>query len=70
MLGPAILEPRISRGLAVGDLFNDGQMDVVVENLDGRPSTLRNRGIRAHHWVRLELTEQAATDWQSAPGSK
>jgi len=53
--GRAILEPRISRGLAVGDLFNDGQMDVVIENLDGRPNILRNPGVRTHHWVSLEL---------------
>ena len=29
--GPALKEKRVSRGLAVGDLFNDGNMDVVVE---------------------------------------
>jgi hypothetical protein len=38
--GPAILEPRVSRGLAVADLFNDGQINVVIENLDGRPTIL------------------------------
>ena len=54
--GPAIIEPRVSRGLAVGDLFNDGNMDVVVEDLDGRPMILRNHGISARHWVSFELT--------------
>ena len=33
--GPALRAKRVSRGLAVGDLFNDGNMDVVVEDLDG-----------------------------------
>jgi len=58
--GPAILEPRVSRGLAVGDLFNDGQMDVVIENLDGRPIILRNHGVRSNHWVSLELAGAAS----------
>ncbi len=35
--GPALQEKRVSRGLAVADLFNDGNMDVVVGDLDGRP---------------------------------
>ena len=53
--GPALLEPRASRGLAVGDLFNDGNMDVVVEDLDGAPMVLRNHGIPGRHWVSFEL---------------
>jgi hypothetical protein len=53
--GPGVSEPRVSRGLAVGDLFNDGNMDVVVENLDGRPTILRNPGIPGRHWVSFEL---------------
>jgi hypothetical protein len=53
--GPALLEPRASRGLAVGDLFNDGNMDVVVNDIDGAPMVLRNRGIAGRHWVSFEL---------------
>jgi len=53
--GPAILEPRVSRGLAVGDLFNDGNMDVVVEDLVGTPMILRNHGVAERHWVSFEL---------------
>ncbi|PYU75648.1 MAG: CRTAC1 family protein [Acidobacteria bacterium] len=53
--GSAILEPRVSRGLAVGDLFNDGNMDVVVEDLEGSPMILRNHGITGRHWVSFEL---------------
>jgi hypothetical protein len=53
--GPALLEPRVSRGLAVGDLLNDGNMDVVVEDLVGSPMILRNHGIAGHHWVSFEL---------------
>jgi hypothetical protein len=53
--GPAVMERRVSRGLAVGDLFNDGNMDVVVEDLDGSPMVLRNHGIPGRHWVSFEL---------------
>jgi len=53
--GPALMETRVSRGLAVGDLFNDGNMDVVINDLDGPPMILRNRGIAGRHWVSFEL---------------
>jgi len=53
--GPALLQPQVSRGLAVGDLFNDGQMDVVINNMDGTPTILRNHGIPGNHWVSFEL---------------
>src|SRR5215469_8442912 len=54
--GAALSEPRVSRGLAVGDLFNDGNMDVVVEDLVGSPMILRNHGIEGRHWVSFELS--------------
>jgi hypothetical protein len=53
--GPALLEKRVSRGLAVGDLFNDGNMDVVVGDIDGAPMILRNHGVPGTHWVSFEL---------------
>ena len=42
--GPALTEPAVSRGSAAGDLDNDGDLDVVVNNLDGAPTVLRNDG--------------------------
>jgi hypothetical protein len=53
--GPAIMEPRVSRGLAVGDLFNNGQMDLVIEDLDGSPVLLKNNGVIGNNWVSFEL---------------
>jgi hypothetical protein len=53
--GKAMQQHTVSRGLAVGDLFNDGNMDVVVEDLDGSPMLLRNRGVPGRHWVSFEL---------------
>ncbi|MGA2811179.1 MAG: CRTAC1 family protein [Candidatus Acidiferrum sp.] len=53
--GPALLEKRVSRGLAVGDLFNDGNVDVVIGDIDGAPMILRNHGVPGNHWVSFEL---------------
>ncbi len=53
--GPALQEERVLRGLAVGDLFNDGNMDVVIEDLDGAPEILRNHGEAGAHWISFEL---------------
>ena len=53
--GPALSEPRASRGAAFGDLDNDGYIDVVVNDLDGPPMILRNEGGGSNHWVTFEL---------------
>jgi enediyne biosynthesis protein E4 len=53
--GPALMEKRVSRGLAVGDLFNDGNVDVVIGDIDGAPMILRNHGVPGNHWVSFEL---------------
>ena len=53
--GTALPQKRVSRGLAVGDLFNDGNVDVVVSDLDGAPMLLRNRGVSGRHWISFEL---------------
>ena len=45
--GDAITTPNLGRGCAFGDLDNDGRIDVVVNNLDGPPSILRNDGDNA-----------------------
>lgn len=44
-----------ARGAAFGDLFNDGRVDVVVNNLDGTPTLLRNVSSDQHRWVEIDL---------------
>jgi enediyne biosynthesis protein E4 len=53
--GEALQIPRVSRGVAAGDLFNDGNVDVVVEDLTGKPMVLKNSGVAGRHWVSFEL---------------
>jgi len=53
--GSAIQVPQVSRGMAVGDLFNDGTLEAVVENLKGQPMILRPEGGSSNHWISFEL---------------
>ncbi|HET8638191.1 MAG TPA: CRTAC1 family protein [Acidobacteriaceae bacterium] len=44
-----------ARGAAFGDLFNDGRIDVVINNLDGPPTLLRDVDPGHNHWVEFRL---------------
>jgi hypothetical protein len=61
IVGHPMQIPQVSRGAAFGDLFNDGHVDIVVENLDGKPMILRSEGVRNesnanhNHWIGFEL---------------
>ena len=55
LVGPALQLPRVSRGVAVADLFNDGRLEIVIENLKGGPTILQPQGGPANHWIDLEL---------------
>jgi hypothetical protein len=54
-VGEALNVPQVSRGLAAGDLFNRGALDLVVENLTGGPQILSAKPDSSHHWVSVEL---------------
>jgi len=55
LVGPAIQTPQVSRGMAVGDLFNDGRLDIVIENLKGGPMILQPQGGPTNHWISFAL---------------
>ena len=53
--GTGLAAVGVGRGAAFGDLFNDGKVDVVINNLDGAPMLLRNVSADHHHWVEFSL---------------
>ncbi len=55
LTGSAVLVPQVSRGLATGDLFHRGVLDLVIENLDGSPMILEPKPIPSNHWVSFAL---------------
>lgn len=54
-LGDAASMTMAGRGVAVGDLDNDGLVDVVIASNDGRAYVFHNQSKTSHHWVTLQL---------------
>jgi enediyne biosynthesis protein E4 len=67
--GPGITTASSSRGLAVGDLWNDGKLSVVVSNMNAAPSLLVNQVRTPNHWVafRLKGAYPAKSNASSSP---
>jgi hypothetical protein len=53
--GPALTTPHAGRGVAIGDLDNDGRIDAVVNNLDGPPEVLHNELATVGHWLIVKV---------------
>lgn len=53
--GPGLLITEVSRGAAYGDYDNDGDLDILVANLDAAPNLLRNDSQRSGNWLSLQL---------------
>jgi hypothetical protein len=51
--GSGITAAASSRGLAVGDLWNDGSMSAVVSNMNALPSLLVNQVRNSNHWIAI-----------------
>ena len=55
-----MMEERVSRGLAVGDLDDDGRLDIVINDLDGSPQILRNEIARCRQLAASSGSRDAA----------
>jgi len=53
--GEAVLRPRVSRGMAAGDLDGDGAPELVVVNQNDTPMVLKNETAGRGHWILLQL---------------
>jgi len=53
--GSGLADVISGRGMAVGDLFIDGKLDVVINVMDGHPVLLRNVSPDHNHWLELKL---------------
>src|SRR5499427_13647 len=53
--GSALAQAWCARGVAIGDLDGDGRLDVVINNIDAKPTILRNVTSPAGHWLQLKL---------------
>ncbi len=54
-MGPGVTEHFSSRGAAFGDYDNDGDVDVLVLNMNDLPSLLRNDGGNQQNWIKIKL---------------
>ena len=55
LAGPAFRQSYTARGLAVGDIANEGRLDVLIAGNGGAPLLLKNRSGEGNHWLGLKL---------------
>jgi hypothetical protein len=53
--GAIFHQPRLGRGMAIGDIDNDGRIDAIVTTNDGPAHILRNETSTQNHWLTLKL---------------
>lgn len=66
--GPGVADVHVSRGCAFGDFDNDGDVDVLVWNMNESPSLLRNDISGSGHWLKVLLIGEHSN--RSAIGSR
>lgn len=52
--GPGVPLARSSRGVAFGDYDNDGDIDIIINNMNDSPTLLRNNGGNKNRWLKIK----------------
>jgi enediyne biosynthesis protein E4 len=52
--GPGVTQALSSRGVAFGDFDNDGDIDIVINNMNDKPALLRNDLDNTNHWLKVK----------------
>jgi len=66
--GPDLATPRSARGLAVADMDDDGDPDVLIVDMDGPPRLLENRSARRGRWISVRTVGRAGRAAERAEG--
>jgi hypothetical protein len=66
--GPGVTDAHCSRGCAFGDFDNDGDLDILIVNMNEPPSLLRNDIKKAQNWIKVKL--EGVKSNRSAIGSR
>jgi len=66
--GAAFALSEVGRGLAVGDVDNDGDIDLLIGNNNGRPRLLINQAASGKHWLGMKLAVGARVEARRAKG--
>jgi hypothetical protein len=67
--GAAFALSEVGRGVAVGDVDNDGDIDLLIGNNNGRPRLLINQAATGKHWLGMKLAVGARVEVRGAKGS-
>ena len=67
-IGGDLLKPAVSRGVAFGDMDNDGDIDFIVSNNNDKAELLLNEGAPKNNWIGFELEGRSCN--RQAIGSK
>jgi predicted nucleotidyltransferase len=60
-VGGGLVLEKSSRGAAFGDIDNDGDIDVLVINMNDRPTLLRNETVAGNNWITLKLAGKSGS---------
>ncbi len=55
LLGNDFQQKNMGRGSAVGDIDNDGDLDIIITNLNGKPTLYRSGTGEDYHWIQISI---------------